>query len=90
MLKSADLLLAPCSRIQESLGFWIPRRGFQIPGIGFRIHCQKNLDSGSPLHGPYFNMTVNTESLTVSRNGKEPIPLSASITTHDETRQARL
>ena len=22
--------------IQDSLGFWIPRRGFQIPGTGFQ------------------------------------------------------
>jgi len=23
-------------RIQDSVGFWIPRRGFQIPGTGFQ------------------------------------------------------
>ena len=31
-------------------------------------------------------MIVNTESITVSRNGKVPIPLYAAITTHCETR----
>ena len=30
-------------------------------------------------------MIVNTESMTVTRNGKEPIPLYAPITTHGET-----
>jgi len=32
--------------IQDSIGFWIPRRGFRIPGAGFQILCQWNLDSG--------------------------------------------
>ena len=32
--------------MQDSLGFWIPRCGFLIPGIEFRIPCQWNLDSG--------------------------------------------
>ena len=27
---------APCKGIQGSLGFWIPRRGFRIPGAGFQ------------------------------------------------------
>ena len=27
---------APCKGIQDSLGFWIPRRGFRIPGTGFK------------------------------------------------------
>ena len=30
---------------QDSPGLWIPRRGFRIPGIGFGILCQRNLDS---------------------------------------------
>ena len=37
---------ASCKGIQDSLGFWIPRRGFRIPGTGFRILCQRNLDPG--------------------------------------------
>ena len=37
---------APCKGIQVSLGFWIPRHRFQIPGPRFRILCQWNLDSG--------------------------------------------
>ena len=33
--------------IQDSLGFWIPRRGFRIPGTGFDSSlCQWKLDSG--------------------------------------------
>ena len=28
--------VVPCERIQDSLGFWIPRCGFQIPGTGFQ------------------------------------------------------
>ena len=29
--------IAPCNGIQEdSLGFWIPYHGFQIPGTGFQ------------------------------------------------------
>ena len=27
---------AQCYGIQDSLGFWIPRREFQIPGTGFQ------------------------------------------------------
>ena len=30
-------LIAPRKRIQNSLGFWIPRRGFQIPGTVFQF-----------------------------------------------------
>ena len=29
--------LAPCKGIQDTLGFWIPRRGFRIPFTGFQI-----------------------------------------------------
>ena len=28
---------APCKGIQDTLGFWIPRRGFRIPFTGFQI-----------------------------------------------------
>ena len=28
--------IAPCQRIQDSLGFWIPFHGFRIPGAGFQ------------------------------------------------------
>ena len=31
--------------IQDSSGFWIPRRGFWIPGIQYQILCQWNLDA---------------------------------------------
>ena len=39
---------APCKGIQDSLGFWIPRRGFWIPDSNYRIPdlFQLNLDSG--------------------------------------------
>ena len=29
-------LLAQCKGIQDSLGFWIPRCGYRIPGTGFQ------------------------------------------------------
>ena len=38
--------IAPCKRIRDSLGFWIPRRIFPIPDTGFYILCQGNWDSG--------------------------------------------
>ena len=38
-------LLSPHVR-EGSLVFWIPRHEFQIPGTGFHILCQWNLDSG--------------------------------------------
>ena len=28
--------IGPCNGIQDSLGFWIPYRGFRIPGNGFQ------------------------------------------------------
>ena len=28
--------VAPYKGIQDSIGFWIPRRGFRIPGTGFQ------------------------------------------------------
>ena len=38
------ILLSPLAReIQDSPGFWIPRRGIGIPGTEFRILCQWNL-----------------------------------------------
>ena len=76
---------------------WIPDSEFRIPisnGIPDFLSCIPDStskisaiqESGSPLHGRYFNMIVKTESITVTRNGTEPIPLYASITTHGETR----
>ena len=76
---------------------WIPNSEFRIPitnGIPDFLSCIPDStskisdiqESGSPLHGRYFKMIVNTESITVTRNGKEPIPLYAPITTHRETR----
>ena len=42
-------IFAPCRLIQDSLDWteldWIPGCGFRIPGTGFRILCQWNLDS---------------------------------------------
>ena len=35
-LRYYEGLIALCKGIQNSLGFWIPRRGFQIPGPGFQ------------------------------------------------------
>ena len=29
------LAIAPCKGIQDTLGFWIPRHGFLIPGTGY-------------------------------------------------------
>ena len=37
--------VAPCKRIQDIFGFWIPRCGFRIPGTGFRIPVQWIPDS---------------------------------------------
>ena len=34
-------LVAPCKVIQQILGFWIPRRGFQIPATGFQSFSVK-------------------------------------------------
>ena len=31
-----DATLTPCKGIQDSLGFWIPHRGFRIPGTGLQ------------------------------------------------------
>ena len=52
------LTIPSCNGIQDSLGFWIPRRGFQIPGTGFWILCQWNLDSGfqSFVRSGFFEM----------------------------------
>ena len=38
----------PRKGIHDSLGFWILRRGFWVPGTGFQILCQWNLDFGLP------------------------------------------
>ena len=45
--------LASCKFVQDSLGFWIPLCGFQIPNTcgRFRILCQRNLDSGFKIVG---------------------------------------
>ena len=32
---------APCKGMQDSLGFWIPRRGFRIPGTTFQSRSVK-------------------------------------------------
>ena len=38
--------VAQCKGIQDTFRFWIPRRGFQIPGTRFWILSQWDLDSG--------------------------------------------
>ena len=45
--------IATCKEIQDSLGFWIPHRGFRIPGTGFHtvietwiLNSNLCLDSG--------------------------------------------
>jgi len=47
-LKATELRVpvAQCKGIQDTFGFWIPRRGFQIPGTRFWILSQWDLDSG--------------------------------------------
>ena len=47
-LKATELKVpvAQCKGIQNTFGFWIPRRGFQIPGSRFWILSQWDLDSG--------------------------------------------
>ena len=38
---------SPCEVIRESLGYWTPHCGFQIPGSGFRYPPQQIPDSKS-------------------------------------------
>ena len=38
--------VAQCKGIQDTFGFWVLRRGFQIPGSRFWILSQWDLDSG--------------------------------------------
>ena len=40
---------APCKVIQDSLGFWIPRCGFQIPGTRFLIFESVKLGFRLPI-----------------------------------------
>ena len=47
------LRVAPCKGIEDTLGFWIPRRGFRIPATGFRslsveLGLWISIVSGSP------------------------------------------
>ena len=47
------LRVAPCKGIKDTLGFWIPRRGFRIPATGFRslsveLGLWISIVSGSP------------------------------------------
>ena len=37
VIESLYPAIAPCKEIQGNLGFWTPRRGFQIPGTGFQF-----------------------------------------------------
>ena len=39
-LSNQNSILASCKKTQDSLGLWIPRRGFRIPATGFEILCQ--------------------------------------------------
>ena len=55
--------VAQCKGIQDTFGFWIPRRGFQIPGTRFWILSQWDLDSGffelySGFQSPGFQIPV--------------------------------
>ena len=35
-MPTTDACFDPYKGIQDSLGFWIPRGGFRIPGTGFQ------------------------------------------------------
>ena len=54
--------------IQGSLGFWIPRHGFQIPGTEFQILCQWNLDSR------HFQLLVGFCPYSLSCNADSLLP----------------
>lgn len=43
------IIFASCKRIQDSLGFRIPRHAFRIQSSGFRIHFRFKLDFGFQL-----------------------------------------
>ena len=50
---------------QNSLGFWIPRCEFQIPGTGFQIVNQWNLDSKSQ---PFVGFQITWPVLRISKS----------------------
>ena len=54
LISSINLPIVPCKGIQDSLGFWIPRRGFRIPDTRSWILCQWNWDSGFLEHHSEF------------------------------------
>ena len=48
--------IAPYKGIQDSLRFWIPRHGFQIPGNGFQsLWVRSTLDKDSSVHLIYLD-----------------------------------
>ena len=66
--------IAPCNGIQDSLGFWIPRRGFRILSTGFRA-LSVELGFRIPI------VSGIPDSLTCiqdSTNKNSPIPDSTS------------
>ena len=64
-----------CKVIQDSLIFWIPRRGFWIPDNGFGILCQWNLDSGFGFRIPIVRGILHSFScISDSANENSSIP----------------
>ena len=60
-------LLAQCKGIQDSLGFWIPRCGFRIPGTGFQSFSWIPIVGGIPdslscTPNPHAKISQITES----------------------------
>ena len=78
-----------CKGIQESLGFWIPHRGFWIQGTGFRILCHWNVDSGFQSVVGFRILELNSEfQFSKSRipdcaSKKSWIPNSSSKKIHE-------
>ena len=75
-----------CKVIQDSLRFWIQCRGFWIPGIGFQIPCQRNLDCGlqslagfrisKPKICQMTNFTSKKKNCQISNSTSKNLPVS--------------
>ena len=72
---------ASCKFVQDSVGFWIPRCGFQIPNnFGrFRILCQRNLDSRFKIVGGIWILWAELRMLLkprISNSTRKNVPYS--------------
>ena len=73
---------------QDSIGFWISRRGLWISGTGFWIHCHWNLDSGLQSLMGFGFLELNSPFAAFHSRGTKPPCWDAKVALGQDQQKA--